>query len=265
MSAHALQPTTGSGAMPTALRLSLLHLRYQFLETVRIPVAVIGNMLFPALAMFFFVVPQQEVAGDPVMATIAVASLSFFAICSANLFTHGLGVAEDRALPFDTLMRCLPAGPGPRMVGRILNGAVFSLLALVPLLLIGWGFTEAGAPVARLVAGVGVLLVAGVPFVLLGLAIGYAMSSKAAIAVVQVTLFPLAFLGGLFLPPFLFPAWLNTVSLATPTRAGRDILVQVLTGEAMPASSVPVLAGWTVVFAALAVGAYRRDEGRRYR
>jgi len=104
-----------------------------------------------------------------------------------------------------------------------------------------------------------------VPFVLLGMAVGYSLSAKAALPVVQVILFPLAFAGGLFLPPVTFPGWLDALSQATPTRAGRDLLVQALTGEPAYALAWPVLIGWTVVVAVLAVGAYRRDEGRRFR
>ena len=117
----------------------------------------------------------------------------------------------------------------------------------------------------QLLAGVGTVLLVSVPFVLLGMAIGYSLSAKAALPVVQVILFPLAFAGGLFLPPVLFPPWLDAISMATPTRAGRDLLVQALTGEPAYGGAWFVLLGWTVVFAALAVGAYRRDEGRRFR
>ncbi|MBE7699802.1 ABC transporter permease [Oerskovia sp. Sa1BUA8] len=254
-----------SGRPPGAATLTWIHLKYQFLETVRVPIAVLGNLLFPALAMFFFVVPQPTVAGDPVAATMAVASLGLFAICSASLFTYGLGVAEDRALPFDPFLRSLPAGPAPRMIARILNGGIFSLFGLVPLILIGWLFTAASVTWSQLLAGVGTVLLVSVPFVLLGIAIGYSLSAKAALPVVQVILFPLAFLGGLFVPPFLFPDWLNTISEATPTRAGRDLMIQALTGEPAYGLAWVVLLGWTVVFAALAVWAYRRDEGRRFR
>jgi len=248
-----------------ALHLTWLHLKYQFLETVRVPIAVFGNLLFPALAMFFFVVPQEQVAGDPAIATTAVAGLAFFAICSASLFTYGLGVAEDRQLPFDPFVRTLPAGPGPRMVARIANGGIFSLFGLMPLIVIGWLFTEAAVTGPQLAAGIGTILLASVPFVLLGMAVGYSLSAKAALPVVQVILFPLAFAGGLFLPPVMFPGWLDALSQATPTRAGRDLLVQALTGEPAYALAWPVLIGWTVVVAVLAVGAYRRDEGRRFR
>ncbi|GAB4086923.1 hypothetical protein GCM10028784_35530 [Myceligenerans cantabricum] len=245
--------------------LSWLHLKYQFLETVRIPIAVLGNMVFPALSMAFFVVPQEQVAGNPEWATMAVAGLGLFAVCSASLFTYGLGVAEDRQLPFYPYLRSLPTGPGPQMVGRVLNGAIFALFGLVPLILVAVLFTAATATLVQLVLGVGTILVVAVPFVLLGLGVGYALPAKAALPVVQLILFPLAFAGGLFLPPQMFPGWLDGISMATPTRAGRDLLVQALTGiEANPVA-LPVLAGWTILFAALAVWSYRRDEGRKFR
>jgi len=249
----------------TTIRLALLHTRYQVLETIRIPVAVIGNMLFPALAMFFFVVPQREVAGDPLVATAAVAQLAMFAVMATCLFTFGVGAAEDRALPFDPYVRTLPAGPTPRLIGRMLTGGIFALLGLVPLVLIGWLFTEATVTWAQ--AGTGLLAIVGValPFLALGVAIGYSMTAKAAIAVVQVVLFPLAFAGGLFLPPQMFPAWLDGLSRALPSRAGRDLLVEAVTGTPEGGSPALVLIGWGALFVTLALWAYRRDEGRRFR
>ncbi|MGJ9373344.1 ABC transporter permease [Nesterenkonia sp. CF4.4] len=247
------------------LRLALLHARVQLLETIRIPIAVIGNFFFPAIALLFFVVPNSEVAGDPTLATIAVAQLALFAVMSTALFTHGTGVAEDRALPFDAYQRTLPAAAAPRTAGRVGNGLVWTAAALVPVVLIGALFTEASLPWWRFCLGFLVILALSVPFTLLGLAIGYSLPSKAALAVVQLTLFPLAFAGGLFLPPQMFPGWLDALSQGLPSRAGRDLLAQVLTGEPAGAAALPVLLGWTLLFAALTVWAYRRDEGRRFR
>lgn len=246
-------------------RLVLLHTRYQFLETMRVPIAVIGNMLFPALAMFFFVVPQQEVAGDPVIATAAVGQLAMFAVMSTCLFTYGAGVAEDRQQAFDPYVRTLPAGAGPRLAGRVLNGGIFVLLGLAPLALIGWLFTAATLTPGQLFAGLATILAVALPFLLIGMSIGYSLSAKAALPVVQVVLFPMSFAGGLFLPAEMFPGWLNVFSQWLPSRAGRDLLIQALTGHDAYAMAIPVLAGWTVLFAALTVWAYRRDEGRRFR
>ncbi|WP_454050645.1 ABC transporter permease [Cellulomonas sp. Marseille-Q8402] len=257
--------TAAPAATRSWLSLAWLHTKFQLLESVRVPIAVIGNLLFPSLALLFFVVPQPAVADDPLAAVAAVAQLGTFAVMSACLFTLGAGVSEDRQLAFDPYVRTLPAGAGPRMAGRIANGIVFCLGAQVPVILIALLLTEASTEAWRVAAGIGMVPVVAVPFLLLGLAIGYALSAKAAIAVVQAVLFPLAFAGGLFLPPQAFPAWLDTLSMALPSRAARDLAVQVTTGVEGYALALPVLLGWTAVFAALAVVAYRRDEGRRFR
>ncbi|MEE6280475.1 ABC transporter permease [Georgenia sunbinii] len=250
---------------PSALRLVALHAKFNILETVRIPIAVISNLMFPALALVFFVVPSSAIAGDPTVATAAVGQLAMFAVMAAFLFTFGTGVAEDRALPFDGYVRTLPAGATPRLAGRVVTGIIFSVVALVPLIVLGWLLTDATVPAGTLLLGIIAVVAAGLPFLMLGLAIGYRMSSKAAIAVVQVVLFPMAFAGGLFLPPQMFPGWLDSLSEWLPSRAGRDLVVQVLTGEPAGALALPVLVGWLALFTALAVLAFRRDEGRRFR
>ena len=247
------------------LTLSLLHYRYGFLETVRVPMAVLGTMLFPALALLFFVVPQRAVAGDPLAAAAATAQLAVFAVLSTSVFTYGIGVAEDRSQPFDPYLRTLPAGPWPRMVGRVLNGTTWSFLGLLPPLLVAVLLTEASVPFHRFAAGVVLVMLAGVPFLLIGLTIGYALSSKAATAVAQVVVFPLAFAGGLFMPPEAFPAWLDALSTGLPSRAARDLVVSAVVGTDLPAAALPVLLGWTVLFALLTAFVYRRDEGRRFR
>ena len=249
---------------PTTARLIRVHTRYQFTETVRIPVAVIGTTLFPSLSLLFFVVPQPF-AHDPAAATAAAAQLAVFAVMSVCLFTYGVGVAEDRALPWDVYLRTLPVGPVPRLVGRLLNGLAFVALGLVPLVLIAGLLTAATLPPARLAATAAALLVAGVPLFALGVSIGYALSTKAALAVAQSLLLPLAFGGGLFLPPDTFPAWLDAISTWLPTRAGRDLVVSATTGASLPGTTLLVLAGWTLLGGSLAVWAYRRDEGRRFR
>lgn len=246
-------------------RLAWLHTRFQVRETVRVPIALIGNLVFPALALLFFVVPQRALAEDPLASLAAVAQLGTFAVMSSCLFTLGAGVAEDRQLAFDPYVRTLPAGAGPRLAGRIANAVMFCLLAQVPVILIAVFLTAASTSPARALGGLAMVPVIAVPFTLLGLAIGYALPAKAAIAVVQVVLFPLAFAGGLFMPPEIFPPWLDAISQGLPSRAARDLAVQVTTGIEGSAWALPVLLGWTAVFAALAVLAYRRDEGRRFR
>jgi ABC-2 type transport system permease protein len=100
--------------------LVLTNARFHLLETVRIPIALVGTVFFPAVSMLFFVVPFA--GHDPVAATFATASMVCFAVMTSSLFAYGVGVSEDRAQPWDPYLRTLPAGPGPRFAGRSFPG-----------------------------------------------------------------------------------------------------------------------------------------------
>lgn len=246
------------------MTLAMNHARLLFVETIRVPVAVLFNLVFPALLLLLFVVPVGSIAGNPLIATAAAAQLTVFAVMNTFLLNFGIGVSEERSRAWDPYVRTLPAGPVPRMFGRLLNGLMFAVLSMIPVLLISAFLTEATATPAQL--GLGALAVLGgtLPFLFGGFAIGYTFPVKAALPVAQLALLPMALVGGLFIPPTNFPGWLNNVSQVLPTRGARDLTNWVVTGQ--PASTLTLIAltGWISLTAFLAVFAYQRDEGRRF-
>lgn len=250
-----------TGPRPGAVR---NHYRYLLLEQLRIPVAVLSSALFPALSLLFFVVPF-DYAQDPAQATRSVAQLCVFGVMTSLLFTFGIGVADDREKPWDPYLRTLPAPATARIAARLLCGLTFALLSVVPVLVVGALFTAASVGAGALLAGLAALLVGGVPFLLGGLAIGYSLPVKAAAPVTQLVFFPVAFGGGLLLPPELFPGWLQTLSALLPSRGARDLVVWAVAGESPAAPAVVAFVAWSLGTGALAVWAYRRDEGRRFR
>ncbi len=249
----------------STLSLAGLHARYSLLETLRVPIAVIGALVFPALSLAFFVVPQRAVAENPEFATQAVISLSVFAVLANQLFSFGLGIAEDREKPWHPYLRTLPAPGLSRILGMVVATGLLGILAIVPVVVLGALLTEATASVPRLLLGFAALILAALPFAFLGVSIGYAFPSKAAIAIVQVVMFGLAFGGGLFLPPILFADWLDAISRFLPSRHARELVIwAVQGGELQPWVWIGLLA-WTAGALGLALVLYRRDEGRRYR
>lgn len=248
------------------------HTKAQVLEQLRIPISVISSTLFPTLALVFFVLPQQAVTSNPVASLIAVAQLALFGVMSSFLFNYGIGVAEDRANPWSSYVRTLPAGAVPPTVARALTAMLFAFFSLIPVLLVGMfttsaldAFRSGALSWWRVPAAMLALLACGLPLLFLGLLIGYLCTSKVAIAVTQVVFFPLAFAGGLMLPPELFSSGLNTFSQFLPTRAARDLSVAVFAGQPLSAATIPCLVAWTLVLGTLAVWANRRDQGRRFR
>ena len=250
--------------MSTA-RLTLVHAKYSLIETTRIPIALIGTVVFPTLSLLFFVVPQQAVAGNVQYATQAVISMSVFSVMVGSLFSFGLGIAENREKAWEPYLRTLPAPGISRLLAHILSTGFLALVGLVPLLAVGALLTAASAPPDRIALGLLAIAVGSLPFMLAGICIGYALPMKAAIAVVQIVFFALGFAGGLFLPPTMFPAWLNSVSEFLPSRQARDFVIWVVQGGELAPLTVFGILGWIVVLLTLALVLFRRDEGRRYR
>nr|BFE65883.1 ABC transporter permease [Dactylosporangium thailandense] len=242
--------------------LALTHARFRILETIRIPIAVVGGAFFPAASMLFFVVPF---AGDnPEGATFATASMVMFAVMTSSLFTYGVGVSEDRAQPWDPFTRTLPAGPAAAFAGRILSGLTFMAISLLPVVVIGWLFTAATTSAPGLLLAVGAVVLGALPFTFMGLAIGYALPMKAALAVAQIIFFPLAFGGGLLSAPGQAPGFVETIAPYLPTRGAVELVWAAVGDFHVSATSMLSLAAWTLVMAALAAWAFRRDEGARF-
>jgi len=249
----------------SALTLAAVHTKYNLLETARVPIAVIGSLAFPTLAFCLFVLPQRVVVETPEFATAAVASMVVFAFMSASLFSIGLDLADQRAKPWAPYLRTLPGAPGARIAGLMASTLIVAAVAMVPLLVIGGLFTAAAPQLLDLLAAIGFVIVTAVPSALIGVTIGTTCGPKAAIAVTQVAMFLLAFGGGLFLPPVMFPDWLDLLSKFLPVRQAREIVVGAAIGTGAPAWALIGILVWTVVLGVLAVWLYRRDEGRRYR
>ncbi|MBX3094670.1 MAG: ABC transporter permease [Cryobacterium sp.] len=249
----------------TTLTLALHHAKYSLIETSRIPIAIISALAFPALALLFFVVPQQVVASNPLWATQAVISLSVFAVMSNALFSFGLSISEDREKPWDPYLRTLPAPGLARVFGHVFSMGLIGFAAILPVIVIGALLTAAEASVGGILLGLVALAVSALPFMLIGIAIGYSMPSKAAIAVVQIVMFGFAFAGGLFLPPVMFADWLNTLSKFFPSRHAREFVIWAVQGGELEWWVWVGLIVWTAVMLVVALWLFRRDEGRRFR
>lgn len=249
----------------TTLRLAGVHAKYALLETVRVPIAIIGTLVFPSLGLLFFVVPQPVVAQDPVLATQAVISMSLFAVMVNALFSFGLQISEDREKPWDPYLRTLPVPGIARVIAYVVAVGLWGIVAIVPVVIVGAVLTAAEASVWGIVLGFLALMVSALPFMLIGMAIGYSMPSKAAIAVVQVVMFGFGFAGGLFLPPVLFADWLEAISRFLPARHAREFVIWAVQGGELPAWVWLGLLAWIVGMLALTLVLFRRDEGRRYR
>lgn len=88
------------------------------------------------------------------------------------------------------------------------------------------------------------------------------MPCKAAIAVIQIVTFALAFIGGLFLPPIMFADWLDAISRFTPSRQAREFVIWAVEGSTLERWVWVGIIVWIALSLACALVLFRRDDGR---
>ena len=278
----------GGPRVPSA-RLVRAHARAQGLVLLRSPAQLVFVLLAPAVALLAIVAPIDALAGDPTQSAQAFAQMSVFGGLAVSVFGLGINAAEERASPWSTYVRTLPASGWIMTAGRLVVTLIAVAGCLLPLTLAALATTAlpdalghvsgaatsgpagALAGLASMLGAWVVAIVGCVPFLGLALIVGYSFSPSTTVAMTQLLVVPLAFAGGLVLPPGVFPPWLEALSWALPTRAVREgvlaALGQGFDGPAWAGAWVPVLvwSAWAVAALVGAARAYARDEGRRFR
>jgi len=176
----------------------------------------------------------------------------------------GVGVLQERRMGIWRRLRSSPVTKGEVVLGKALSGAAISGLTLATTL--GAGIAFFGVRVSGSVAGFLLLCAASAcmasAFGLMIAAFGKTPQAARGIAIFAVLL--LTMLGGGWVPAFVFPGWMQTLTLAVPTRWAMDGLDAVTwRGGGFGAALLPicVLIGFTVIFGGLAAWKFPWDEG----
>jgi ABC-2 type transport system permease protein len=241
--------------------------RAELLRYLRSPIFSVFTLALPVVFYLFFGIPNARytIAGVPGGAYL-LASFASYGVATVMLSTFGMGVALDRGRRMDALMRATPLRPAVFLAGRVIVAVVFGLLALAAVsafaVVTGGVRMDAG----RWAAFAGWLLAGSLPFLALGLAIGYLVSANSAPAVVNLVALPLFFASGIFVPVSQLPHLIGLVAPYLPTyRLGQLAWTAVGAHGMDPlGANLLWLAGYTVVFLVVAARAYRAEESRRF-
>ena len=209
----------------------------------------------------FFGAPQADGSDEGWAVT---ASFAAFAVLGVVLFQFGVGIADQRESPWKRYLRTLPAPPWVRFTGRIGAALTFAVASLVPLAVVAALVSDLAPPLTRIVAVLAAILVGAVPFGLFGIAMGYWVHPKGALAVTNLVYLPLAYLGGLFQGAADLPSAVERWGSWVPTRSWNDAVQDAAFGSPRLGSWL-ALGGWTVAFFVVAWLGFRRDEGRNDR
>jgi len=254
------------------VKLALAHARAGTIELFRQPQFWVPSLAFPAIFFVLFGVS----AADRVVpflppglgGEVIVAQFLCFGVLSIMFFQFGVGIAEERRLPWETTLRVLPVTGAVRFSARVLVALVFSIGSLVPVLILAAATTPLRLGPGSWLVYLGAVLLGAIPFGLMGITLGYAASPKAALPIANIAFLLLSFLGGLFVPVDDLPTFVGQAAPYLPSRHYLDLVLGVIDGREDRGSwerPALLLAGWAAAFLAAAVWVYRRDQGIRYK
>ena len=195
-----------------------------------------------------------------------VASFGAYAVGSVMVYSFGIGVAVERGMKVDLLMRVMPVPPGVYLLAKVITALFFSLVSLVVLIIYGIAVGGVTQPPLVWVEMIVRLLVGSVPFIGLGFAIGYMAGPHSAPAVANLVYLP----AGLRLRPLRAaepaPALRPELRAVPADLSLRPARVGIAPRQHRAARGEPRLAGRLrrLLFFAVALRAYRGDEQRKF-
>lgn len=263
MTAHQTIPVGTSTAVQPTTKLAWEWTKFEMATWLREPAAVLLNMAYPLIMLAFFFISSTNIRTDPAEALSLLGYLSLVGILMVCLNFPANGIPEARDSDFYTFSRSLPLGPAPRLVAWTVAPIICGLLSATVTFGIGTLVSAAQPTLGDFGVIIGAAFGLSIPITLIGLALGFVLSKKTALAVSLTIAFTMILVGGI--SGFPMPAWIESVSRFLPPGAAGNITSSYLQGQAFNWMNIVVLATWSIVGIFAAIALYRRDEGRNFR
>ena len=162
----------------------------------------------------------------------------------------GVGILTERQRGLWKRLRAAPLARSTLLVAKSISGAMISLLSIAVVFLFGWmmfGVRIEGNPLGFVLVAVSFALCASALGLLIA-ALGKTPGAARGVSVLVVLV--MVMLGGAWVPMFLFPAWLQGITFALPTRWGVDGF-EAMTFRGQGLASALTISGALLGFAAL--------------
>lgn len=220
---------------------------------------------FPVV--FYLLFLGDRPAGEVVDGTttwriyLMVSMCSFGALVAA-LNAGGTRLSMERASGWARQLRITPI-PAWSYVGTKVAASMLVVLPVIVLVEVV-GATFGGVQLApdTWVGLTALLWTTSLPFVLLGVFIGFSVATEAAFPVVTALMFILGYFGGLFTPVNRMPGALQVVAHLMPTYHQTALAFSVLDGQTMALSHWLVLAAYVIVPTLGIMWRHRIEEAR---
>jgi ABC-2 type transport system permease protein len=260
MMTFATLTTTGSRERPSLGRAVAAFVRLE----VRRTLANRRYLMFVAgFPVFFYLLytnigQQGDVNAVSVRDFLLVSMATYGAIGAALQVANS--VAAERASGWTRQLRVTPLPPLAYVAAKMVSSFVTSLPALLLVSAAAIIVNHVALPLTTWAQLIGLLAVATIPFVGLGVLIGLTVGSESAQIVVMPVYLGLAIVGGLWIPLASLPDAVAAIGRWLPSYRAADLGWTTVAGQPISLSDIGVLVAYAVVIGAIVAWAYRRQE-----
>lgn len=235
-----------------------LECKSEFLKAMRTPQFSAPTIAFPIVFYLIFGVILAGEGGEG-RAIYLLATFGMFGALGPALFGFGVNVANERNNGWLDLKKTSPMPIAAYILAKLFMAAVFGLIVICMLTIIGILFGGLEISFGRWLLMVATQLLCAVPFALMGMAIGFRVSTEAAPAIVNILFMLMSVFGGLWLPITLFPNILQQVAWVLPTFHGGQLALASIGFDSVSTvlAHAGLLAAFSAVMALLAARNYR--------
>jgi ABC-2 type transport system permease protein len=241
----------------------LSYTRYELLRTLRNRRFFVLSLGFPLVLFFLIAGPNRNVhnlGGTGISAPLYfMVGMVAFGTMSAML-SCGARIAAERAVGWNRQLRISPLSTRSYFRAKVLTAYLMALLSMAVLFASGIAL-GVSLPAEDWLKMTLLILICLVPFAALGIAIGHMLTPDSIGPALGGGVALLAFLGGTWFP---IPnhGFLHDVGQLLPSYWLVQASHIALGGHPFGTKAWVVIVAWTVVLAAVARRAYRRDTGR---
>jgi ABC-2 type transport system permease protein len=240
----------------------------EFLKLWRVPAFSITSLFLPVMFYAFIGIGQSKEVVSPgvTFGAYFLGSMAVYAVANVMIFSFGISVATERGMKMDVLMRATPMPPWVYLLSKCITALAFAAMTLVVLFPFAYVAGNVRLDPSEWFTLAYRVLLGSIPFIALGFAIGYLSGPNSAVAVINLIYLPTAFASGLFFPKQLLPSFIQSIAPYLPLhffgQLGWDA-IGAPTDESVTTDWI-YLAVYGVLFFALALWAYRREESRKF-
>ena len=157
-------------------------------------------------------------------------------VLQSSIFS-GISIVWDREFGFLKEILVAPLGRSGIVLGKVMGAAAIALMQAIIMLILA-PFLGVSLTPAIVAALIGSVIVIAMSLSGLGVLIASRMRSQQGFQVIiQVVIFPLMFLSGVFFPVNNVPAWMSVISKINPVTYGVDAVRHIVLGKELSAIS----------------------------